>query len=148
MNKSEKQVHFAGHDCVVHADRYASNGYTALSLYDAKTDECVATATLNIPHVPLAPNQVFIKDYSENTGMLKVLEENGIIRVTGVYVPTGIGSLPVCELLIPPPEQEREPQGQAGPEKTSLRAWREQLAADMVAESRPKSRDRDFDMER
>ncbi len=124
------------------------NGHTALSLYDAKTGEPVATASLNMPHVPLPPNQVFIKDYSENAGMLKALAEAGIVRVSGVYVPTGIGSLPVCELLIPPPEQEREPQRQARPEKQAQGDWLEQLAADMLAESNTKSKDRDSGRER
>jgi hypothetical protein len=147
-NKPEKLVCFAGHDCVVQAERYASNGHTALSIYDAKTGEYVATASLNVAHVPLAPNQVFIKDYSENEGMLKALEEAGIVRVSGVYVPTGIGSLPVCELLIPPPEQDREPRRQAGPGKQARGDWLEKLATDMLAESRPKSNDRDFGRDR
>jgi hypothetical protein len=119
-----------------------------LSLYAARTGEYVATASVNMPHVPLAPNQVFIKDYSENEGMLKALEEAGIVRVSGVYVPTAIGSLPVCELLIPPPDQEREPQRQARPGKQAQGDWLERLATDMLAESRPKSKDRDFDRER
>lgn len=147
-NKSEKLVRFGGHDCLVLAERYASNGHTALLLYDAKTGEPVATASLNMPHVPLAPNQVFIKDYSENAGMLNALEEAEIVRVSGVYIPTGIGSLPVCELLIPPPEQDREPQRQAEPGKQARGDWLEQLAADMLAESSPKSKDRDFGRER
>ncbi len=147
-NRSEKLVRFAGHDCVVQAERYALNGHTALSLYDARTGEYVATASVNMPHAPLAPNQVFIKDYSENVGMLKALEEAGIVRVSGVYVPTGIGSLPVCELLIPPPEQEREPQRQAHPGKPAQSDWLERLAADMLAESRPELKDRDFGRER
>jgi hypothetical protein len=86
-NQIEKIVHFAGHDCVVQAERYVSNGHTALSLYNARTGEYVATGSVNMPDVPLAPNQVFIKDYSENAGMLKALEEAGIVRVSGVYVP-------------------------------------------------------------
>ncbi len=142
-NQTEKIVHFAGHACVVQAERYASNGHTALSLYDARTGEYVATGSVNIPDVPLAPNQVFIKNYSENAGMLKALEEAGIVRVSGVYVPTGIGSLPVCELLIPPPEQDREAQRQASSGKPAQGDWLERLAADMLAEARQTSKDRD-----
>lgn len=147
-NQTEKIVHFAGHDCVVQAERYASNGHTALSLYDARTGEYVATGSVNIPDVPLAPNQVFIKGYSENAGMLKALEEASIVRVSGVYVPTGIGSLPVCELLIPPPEQDREAQRQASSGKLAQGDWLERLAADLLAESRQTSKDRDSGRER
>lgn len=147
-NNSEKLVRFAGHDCKVQVERYASNGHTALSLYDAKTGEYVATASVNMPEVPLAPNQVFIKDFSENSGMLTALEGAEIVRVSGVYVPTGIGSLPICELLIPPPEQDRETQRQASLGKQAQGDWLEQLAADMLAESSPKSKDRDFGRER
>ncbi len=52
-NQTEKTVRFAGHDCVVQAECYASNGHTALSLYDARTGEYVATASVNMPDVPL-----------------------------------------------------------------------------------------------
>ncbi len=80
--------------------------------------------------------------------MLKPLEEAGIVRVSGVYVPTGIGSLPVCELLIPPPEQDRALQRQARPGEQGRGDWLERLAADMLAESRQTSKDRDSGRER
>ena len=169
MNTTQKAklVRFAGHDCVVQAERYASTGHTALSLYDAKSGEPVATATINLPDIPLSPNQVFIKDYSENEGMLAALEKAGIIEVQGCYVPTGIGSLPVCELLIPPPEQEkcrREPSrlertgfadshGDFAKElladmeqkrKTTLAEMREQAAK----QTKPRRKARDIEMDR
>jgi hypothetical protein len=137
MNKTrQKIVRFAGHDCVVRAERYASSEHTALSLYEARSGVHVATATLNLPDIPLSKTQVFIKDYSENEGMLAALEQAGIIKPMGVLVSTGVGSLPVCELLIPPPEQEIS-QGQQKPTPDQLR--------EEVSTARLKGRDIELD---
>jgi len=144
----EKQelVRFAGYDCVVRIDRYASGGNTALSLYDAKSGDPVATATINFPDIPLLRDQVFIKDYSENEGMLAALEEAGIVRKMGVYVPTGIGSLPVCQLLIRPPEQEKVSINPLP--KSTLSDWRQELAKDMLAEAETKTKSKPRDIEK
>jgi hypothetical protein len=120
--REQKTVRFNGHNCVVRAQRYASTGHTALSLYDAKRGTFVAGASLNLPDLPLSPKRVFIKDYSENEGMLKALQEAGIVKPMGVYVPTGVGSLPVCELLIDPPGQEKATRPQTSGIRGTLRA--------------------------
>ena len=97
---SKKLVRFVGSDCVVELGRYTENGRKAIMLLDAISDELVAAASVNMPEVPLAENEVLIKDYSENAGILKVLEEAGIVRPTGESVSSGFVSLRVCELLI------------------------------------------------
>jgi hypothetical protein len=150
-----KIVHFAGHDCTVQVERYVSNGHTALFLYDAKNGEPVATATVNLRDFSLQPNQVFIKDYSENKGMLAALQNAGIIEVQGCYVPTEIGMLPVCKLLIEPPVPEKGHQRSPHPQRTGFADshgdFAKELLADMEqkAQDQPeqKSKDRDFGMD-
>jgi hypothetical protein len=96
------KVRFREWDCELQFRTY-SNGRTALLLANAKGGDDIAVATVNVPGVPLAANQVLVKDYSENHGMLAALEAAGIVRATGVRVQTGHASIPVCELLVEPP---------------------------------------------
>ncbi len=84
--------------CEVRQATY-SNGRTALLLEDAKTGESVAVATVNLPHENLEPGQVFIKDYSENHGMLEALEKAGIVKATGETVHSGFAPVPKAILL-------------------------------------------------
>jgi hypothetical protein len=99
-----KTVRFLGHDCVVEKTRYP-NGRPALVLNDARDGEMFAVATVNLPDLPAGPNQVFIKDYSENEGMLAALEAAGIVRPLNVRARSEFVSVPICELL--PPYQEQ-----------------------------------------
>ncbi len=99
-----KTVHFLGFECVVSKARYA-NGRPALILKDAHNGEEVAVATVNLPAVAVGPNQVFIKDYSENEGVLAALDAAGIVKSTNVMASAGFASVPICELL--PPYRER-----------------------------------------
>lgn len=61
---------------------YLNNGRIALELVDAETGEPMAKATMNIPEAKLAADEVLIKDYSENAGMVKTLIEGGVIEPT------------------------------------------------------------------
>ena len=99
-----KPIRFMQWDCVIEKSRYG-NGRTALILNDARRGEQVAVATVNLPDVPAGPNDVFIKNYSENEGMLKALAEAGVVKATGDVVSTGFALVPRAELL--PPFRER-----------------------------------------
>jgi hypothetical protein len=90
-------VDFRGYKCVVVLRRY-SNGRHALRLRDANTGELVATASVNIPDTPMAANEVAIKDWSENEGMLDALVRAGIVSLPVRTVPTGYVSAHVCTL--------------------------------------------------
>lgn len=76
-----------------------ANGRAAISLYDAEDGCPYATASVNLPDVLLKENEVLIKDYSENEGILSFLVENNIVRDTGYGVQSGFVYIPVCELL-------------------------------------------------
>jgi hypothetical protein len=70
----------------------------AILLVDPLSHEGIATASVNLPDFPIGPHQVFVKDWSENEGMLVWLVENGIVRDTGEVVPTGYVLANLCEL--------------------------------------------------
>ena len=94
-------VNFLNTPCRLGFGRYR-NGRLAIALYDTHGAP-FATATINVPAMPLAPNQVLIKDYDENAGLLAALEDAGIVRPTGVRCRLGYVQADVCQLLIPAP---------------------------------------------
>lgn len=94
------RVRFKQWDCIVRKRQY-DNGRPALQLIDAEDGSPIATATVNLPDLPAGPNQVFIKDYSENVGMLDALVAAGVVKPTGQMVRSGYVEVPVCELQPP-----------------------------------------------
>lgn len=88
------------YNCNVTITSYAApKGRTAILLADAEDGSPVATATLNpAPHIVLAANEVCIKDYSENAGMLESLIAWGIILAPHRFIESGYEMVPVCYL--------------------------------------------------
>lgn len=76
---SEKKVKFKEWDCILRQGKY-QNGNIALYLEDAETFERIAVCSVNLDKFPLADNEVFIKDYSENEGMLEALLDAGAVK--------------------------------------------------------------------
>lgn len=93
------KVNFMGFECAVQKTYYGNNKRTALQLFDVTDGQPVATATVNIPEVELKENEVLIKNYSENEGMLEALERAGIVWRTGESVSNGRVTIPVAKLL-------------------------------------------------
>ena len=90
-------VIFSGYTCSVQFSRYHDNNL-AISLVDI-VDGCpVATATVNIEGVKLASNEVCIKDYSENAGMLEALERAGVVDHVVDVVQSDHVDVPVVQL--------------------------------------------------
>jgi hypothetical protein len=81
-----KTVTFNGAECSLEFLKYA-NGNNALQLWHEGTP--YAMATVNDPDVELEPNQVLIKDYSENSGMVDALVAAGIVIRTEEYALMG-----------------------------------------------------------
>lgn len=106
-----KAVQFRNWLCTVSFAKYG-NGRTAIRLMNAETlnDDGfdyppntmpIATATVNIPDYPdLKDDEVIIKDYSENEGMLNALVNAGI--VSKPFARAGFILAPVCRLLVKP----------------------------------------------
>ena len=74
-------------------------GVLRLILNDAHTGEQVGVATVNLPDVEAGRNEVFIKNYSENEGMLKALVAAGVVRDTGRVAAADFALIPRCQLL-------------------------------------------------
>lgn len=62
-------------------------------------DEDFAVCSVNLDFL-LKENQVFIKNYSENTGMLNFLIENNIVTEPIRFIKSGFVSVPVCNLIL------------------------------------------------
>src|SRR5690606_13888910 len=77
---------------------YEDNGRIAIQLIHVETGELVSVATVNLP-VKLRHDEVLIKDYSENEGMLEALVNAGVVEDTGKRVASGYVEIPVCRLL-------------------------------------------------
>lgn len=94
-------VSFAGIECKVFRTTYCKGGATALYLDDAETGQPVATATVNVPGASdaLDPEEVLVKDYAENEGILKALVDAGIVEDTGRTVPVGYAAARVARIV-------------------------------------------------
>ena len=98
------KVKFKDYDCELKFHRYA-NDRVALELVDAEGP--VARVTVNLPDADLADGEVFVKDHSENEGMLAAMAAAGVLAPTGRVVASGYVTVPVAKLLVPvPPAKE------------------------------------------
>jgi hypothetical protein len=52
----------------------------AISLFDMTTHEPYCVATVNLPELSINDDEVFIKDYSENEGIMQSLIDSSIIK--------------------------------------------------------------------
>ena len=71
------KVRFRQWNCVTRIGWYG-NGNLAIRLFDIEDDSPVATATTNAGKT-LPDNQVAVKDWTENQGMVEALKEAGVI---------------------------------------------------------------------
>ena len=78
--------------------RKYENDRTAIQLNDATDGHPYAVATVNMPDVLLLDNEVLVKDYSENEGMLDFLVKNNIVTPTQNGVQSGFVWLPIAIL--------------------------------------------------
>ncbi len=93
-----KTINFKGFTCNVNVTTY-QDGNPAILLVDSTDGSPVATASVNVPDSLLDDDMLFIKDWSENSGILQVLVEAGIVEDTGRTFPTGFCEANLCRLL-------------------------------------------------
>jgi hypothetical protein len=93
----ETKVNFLNTDCNVKIGRYP-NGRIAIQLIDAENGEPFATATTNLPELPLEDDQVVIKNYAENEGIEEPLVEAGVLVKKLCNAVTQIGSVPIYRI--------------------------------------------------
>lgn len=105
--KDNRTVNFLGINCKIIAEQYQAGGRVALQLIAAQNDkdreiykgEPITTATVNIPCCNIESDEILIKNYSENEGLLEILENAGIVKSTGKYVESGWVQVPVCKYI-------------------------------------------------
>lgn len=56
------------------------NGRAAIALFATNGREMLMVPSVNLPEAPCGPEEVYIKEYSENAGVTAFLIENGIIE--------------------------------------------------------------------
>jgi len=103
MPATDKIVEFCGFKGRIHKEKYTEGNRTGLLLIiedGEEAGELLATASVNLPEAELAEDEICIKNWSENEGILDVLQDAGIIQATGRSVRTGYVSAPICKLLI------------------------------------------------
>lgn len=92
------KVNFLGEECSVRTERYA-NGRPRISLI-CEDGSPMAIATVNIPEVEIPESTAFIKDYSENEGMVQALQEAGVIGIKLTEVSIGYVNIGLYTLNI------------------------------------------------
>lgn len=94
--------HFQGKEFTIEKLSYG-NGRIAMETYNENGDPAYML-TVNIPDFPLLPEHedkvTFIKNWSENEGILQALIEQKIVRDTGFIFPTGHVYANLVEVLI------------------------------------------------
>lgn len=75
-----------------------SNNRTAIALL--QNGFPYAVATVNLPNEQLQFDEIAVKNYSENSGILHSLIEAGICSQPVKYVFSGFVTIPICKLLI------------------------------------------------
>lgn len=96
-----KKVQFRSWPCWVERRTYGHTNRIALMLVDAEDGEPVAVATVHMPDLALAADEVVIKDYSENEGMLECLVAADVISPPLRDVESGYVTLHICRCLLP-----------------------------------------------
>lgn len=94
-----KAIKFLGFKCRLEKGQYP-NGRIALELVEIGTEEPVLVATINMVNEYLLEDELIIKNYSENEGVLDVLINAQVISEPIRFVYTGWTTSPVCKLLI------------------------------------------------
>ena len=90
-------IFFGGYACEMQLSHYL-NGNKCISLVDTRDGSAVATATVNLEGVELPANEVMIKDYSENKGMLRALRDSKVVENIVDVIQSGYVDIPVVTL--------------------------------------------------
>lgn len=88
--------------------KHSRGGYIQFATYEngGTAMRCIAdngepqfVATVNMAGHKLPPNEVWIKNWSENEGVAKAFEVAGIIKLTGRSVPAGFATALHAEII-------------------------------------------------
>lgn len=68
------------YDVFLNITNYRNNGRKAIQLLDAEDGCPFMMVTVNVPEVELAEDEIIVKNYSENEGVLQFLIQNNLVQ--------------------------------------------------------------------
>lgn len=92
------KIRFRNNECKIIYSRYVNNQRIAISLVDLITHEHYLVATVNLTNEDLEYNEVAIKNWSENEGILEALIKAHIISPPHRQIPVGFTIAHICYL--------------------------------------------------
>ena len=99
MNILTSKAKYIPANTIVNKTQYA-DGNTALTAIDPISHEPAGTLTVNIPETTLNANHVWIKDWSENEGVLNALIESKLVENLNVTYPQGFCEAHLVKLTL------------------------------------------------
>ena len=79
-------------------DQYQANNNTAMMIYSEENHDLITVASTNTRYIH-PEGHVFIKNWTENTGVDKILVDNNVIQKEPIaYTPSGMVNIPIYEL--------------------------------------------------
>jgi len=75
------KVNLRGRECEVQMSRYCEGDRLAIRLISVEDGMPEAVATINVPGIKLAEDEVLLKDYSEGTAVVDALVEAGVVEL-------------------------------------------------------------------
>jgi hypothetical protein len=94
------EIKFNQWTCELIKSHYMDNNRIALQLVDAEDGCPIATASVNLPDAECPEGHTYIKDWSENMGMLHALTSQGIVEDTGEVAITGFVTANLVKVLV------------------------------------------------
>lgn len=98
MRNDRWMVRFRGQDCWIGWAQYSNDrrAIQLMTMVDGVYEEPVTRATVNIPEHHLNEDEVAIKDWSENEGMVEALVEAGVIHPPHRHIQSGYVQVPIA----------------------------------------------------
>jgi len=90
---------YKGYKLFWEESRYYVNNRIALKAYDCDDGIPFLVASVNLPTEKIEPDEIAIKDYSENSGVLQHLIDLGVISEPIRYANNGHVEIPICKYL-------------------------------------------------
>ncbi|HNS55596.1 MAG TPA: hypothetical protein PKO34_00965 [Smithellaceae bacterium] len=78
-----------GYSTTIHLEEYSEGGRLAIILVCDDDGQEYGTLTVNMPEVPLEPDEIIVKRWSENVNMSEAALMSGLFQDTGKRVATG-----------------------------------------------------------